>query len=90
MNKITPDMIYHFGYDLDKTVDFFTLPRQIFMDLYPCLTDVHYNNTCLFWLNRLNVTQYINTPIGQIEGIDIAKLYRKKNIDPLDLFILCS
>lgn len=89
-DKITPDIMYHFGYDLDKTVDFFTMPREAFLKEYPLLSHIHYNNTCLFWLNRINITQYILKPIGQIEGIDIAKIYRKRGIEPLDLFILCS
>ena len=90
MNKITPDIMYHFAYDLDKTVDFFTLSRQDFLHQYFDLTDIHYNNTCLFWLNRIGMTQYITTPIGQLEGRYIAKIYRKRGLEPLDLFILCS
>ena len=89
-HKITPDIMYHFGYDLDKTVDFFTLPRKQFLSEYSELTDIHYNSTCLFWLNRINHTQYVNMPIFKIEGMDIAKIYRKNNLEPLDLFILCS
>ena len=90
MDKITPDINHHFGYDLDKTVDFFTLPRELFLNNYKNITEIEYNNTCVFWLNRINYLQYINKPIGIIDGIQIAKIYRKKNIEPLDLFILCS
>ena len=90
MDKITPDINAHFGYELDKTVDFFTLPRDNFLALYPDLSDIEYNNTCVFWLNRIDYLKYTYKPIGQISGIDIAKIYRKKNIEPLDLFIICS
>lgn len=90
MDKITPDIDAHFGYDVDKTVDFFTLPRDTFLDIYTDVTDIEYNNTCVFWLNRINYLKYIYNPIGQIDGIDIAKIYRKNNIDPLYLFIICS
>lgn len=90
MDKITPAINTHFAYDLDKTVDFFTLPRKNFLTDYPDITDIEYNNTCVFWLNRIDKLQYIKKSIYKIEGIDIAKLYRKNNLEPLDLFILCS
>lgn len=89
-DKITPDINAHFGYDLDKTVDFFTLSRDDFLSTYPSIDEVTYNNTIIFWLNRINMIDNIYKTIGQIDGIYLAKLYRLHNIDPLDLFILCS
>lgn len=89
-DKITPDFLSHFAYDLEKTVDFFTLSREDFLLEHDDTIEIQYNNTCLFWLNRINRTQYIQTPIYKIEGRDIAKIYHKMNFEPLDLFILCS
>ena len=90
MDKITHDINAHFGYDIEKTVDFFTLPREAFLHTYEDITDIEYNNTCVFWLNRIDYLKYIYKPIGLIEGIEIAKIYRKNKIEPLDLFIICS
>ena len=90
MNKITDDINSHFGYDMEKTVDFFTLTRDEFLQSYSYLTEMEYNNTIIFWLNRINMIDNIYKTIGQIDGIYIAKLYRLHGIDPLDIFILCS
>lgn len=91
-NKITHAINYHFGYDFEKTVDFFTLSREDFLLEYEDddITATHYNNTCLFWLNRVNMVDYIFKPIFQIEGRDILKIYKKKNLDPIDIFLLCQ
>ena len=90
MNKITPEINKHFGYDLDKTVDFFTLTRSDFLTTYTDLSDIEYNNTIIFWLDRIGMKYLTFKNIRQIDGIYIAKLYRNRGLDPLDLFILCS
>ena len=91
-NKKTAAISYHFGYDFEKTVDFFTLSREDFLLEYldVGITEIHYNNTCLFWLNRICIVNYINKPIFKIEGRDILKLYKKRNLDPIDIFFLCE
>lgn len=90
MDKITPAINAHFGYDIDKTVDFFTLPRAVFLAQYIDISEIEYNNTIVFWLNRINKLEQIHLPIGMLDGIQVAKIYRRHNIEPLDLFILCS
>lgn len=90
MNKITPEINSHFGYDLDKTVDFFTLTRQDFLDAHIYTSEIEYNNTIIFWLDRIGMKYLTFKNIGQIDGIYIAKIYRNRGLDPLDLFILCS
>lgn len=89
-DKITPAIDAHFFYDFDLMMDFLSYSRYDFLDEHPELSDIEYNNTIVKVLNAIGIDDHYNKPIGQIQGIDLHELCRKRNVTADYLLTFCS
>lgn len=90
MDKITPDIVAHFGRNKALMNDYLNYSRDDFIALHPSIPDYEYINTTLYCLECLDIINTTFRPIGLIDGYYIKKKSKEKTDNPYYLLTICS